>query len=84
MLDKSNQRPTAPLALREAENSIFQGGSPTPKQANDARNPFGEQVDPARYRGQRRDKPAPGRGVRRDPGARRRLESLFKGGGDES
>lgn len=60
------------VALRMAENNVFQGGAPAPKRET-----------PARYRGQRRDNPAQQRGVRQDSAARARLEALFKRGDDD-
>jgi hypothetical protein len=66
MIAKGETRPEPPLALRTAENTVFQGGS--------APRVFGS------LPGGGRRGPAKDRGVRRDSDARRRLEDLFTGG----
>lgn len=67
IVDSSGTQPEPPLALRMAENSVFQGGS------------MPQRTGPKH--GHWLGKPAEGRSGRRDPEARKRLEDLFCGGG---
>ncbi len=75
MLDKDDGQPDAPMALREAENSVFQGGSLPPRRGS---GPGAEARQRSPGGGRAPRKPAPDRGVRRYSEARRRLEDLFK------
>lgn len=80
MLDKDDGQPAAPMALREAENSVFQGGSLPPRRGS---GPGTE----ARQRGSGTGRaPRNTGGVRpgrRNSEARRQLEALFEGGRDD-
>lgn len=80
MLDKDDGQPAAPMALREAENSVFQGGSLPPRRGS---GPGAEARQRGSVAGRAPRKPAPDRGVRRYSEARRRLEALFEGGRDD-
>lgn len=70
MLDKSGHRPEPPLSLRQAENSVFQGGNQPPVSSKASTPP-----------GHRHPRPAKTGARRSNSEARRRLENLFSGNG---